>query len=129
MSKKILKIVLVIVLSGFFVFSFRYAQAEDTGGCNINKTITGGKSGTQLNREDAKKAVTAVANILAGAAGTIALAFIVIGGIQLITAGGNQEQAGKAKNTLTWAVIGFILIIASYSIVSFFADLIQKGGA
>ncbi len=102
---------------------------ESSGGCNINQQITSGKSGTELGREDAKKAVTLVANLLAGAAGAVALAFIVIAGIQLITAGGNQEQAGKAKNALTWAVIGFILIIASYGIITFFIGLIKGGGA
>ena len=50
--------------------------------------------------------------------------FIIIGGIQYITAGGNQEQAQKAKATLTWAIIGLILVLAAPILIKTFKTII-----
>ena len=49
--------------------------------------------------------------------GLIAILFIVYSGIQYITSAGNPDQIGNAKKTLTYAVIGLIVVILSYSIV------------
>jgi len=57
--------------------------------------------------------------------GIVCVIFIVVGGIQLITAGGNQEQATKAKNTLTWAIVGLILVVGAKFIVDDFVLLIK----
>ena len=57
--------------------------------------------------------------------GIVCVIFIVVGGIQLITAGGNQEQATKAKNTLTWAIVGLILVVGAKFIVDDFILLIK----
>lgn len=56
--------------------------------------------------------------------GIICIIFIIIGGIQLITSGGNPQGAEKAKTTLTWAVAGFILVLAAKLIIDYFKGLI-----
>lgn len=65
-----------------------------------------------------------VTNIMFGLAGTVALIFLLWGGILYLTAGGSSEQAGKAKSTLTWAIIGLIVVIAAYAIVKYFSDIL-----
>lgn len=50
-------------------------------------------------------------------AGLIALAFLVIGGYQYITAGGNEESSKKAVKTITSAVLGLILVFAAYGVI------------
>ena len=57
---------------------------------------------------------------LIGLAGLIAVVFIIWSGIMLVYSGGNQEQATKAKNSLTWAVIGFVVALTAYIIVNTF---------
>ena len=59
----------------------------------------------------------AVQNILLPVVGIIAVLFIIIGGFQLITARGNEEQAEAGKKTLTNAIIGLSIVILSYVIV------------
>lgn len=44
--------------------------------------------------------------------------FIIIGGYQYITSAGNEERAGKGRKTLVNAIIGLVIIIMSYTIVS-----------
>jgi hypothetical protein len=48
----------------------------------------------------------------------IAVIFIIWGGIQYFIAFGNEEKATKGKNTLTWAIIGFVVVILAKVIVS-----------
>jgi len=51
--------------------------------------------------------------------GIIAVSLVIYGGYLYMTAGGNEEQVASAKNVLKNAVIGLIIILSSYAIVSF----------
>jgi len=61
--------------------------------------------------------VSAFLPIILGIAGFIAVIMIVISGIQFITSSGNPEAAAAARGRLTFAIIGFIIIILSYAIL------------
>lgn len=52
-----------------------------------------------------------------GMAGSVALIMFIIGGFTWMTAGGNQEKITKGRDTLVWAVLGLVLIFASYAII------------
>ncbi|MFA4930251.1 MAG: pilin [Patescibacteria group bacterium] len=58
-----------------------------------------------------------VINYILGAAGLVAVIYLIIGGFNYITAGGNEEQNKKATKTLLNAVIGLVVIFAAYAIV------------
>lgn len=47
----------------------------------------------------------------------LSVLFIIIGAIQILTAYGNDEKAGNAKNTIIFAVLGLIISLLSYAIV------------
>lgn len=50
-------------------------------------------------------------------AGITALFFIILSGFKFVTSGGDPKQAEGARKTLTFAVIGLILILTSFAIV------------
>ena len=50
-------------------------------------------------------------------AGTTAAIFIVIGAFNYLTAFGSEEKAEEGKKTLTWAIIGLVLVIVSQLLV------------
>ena len=52
-------------------------------------------------------------------AGIIAIAFMIIGGYLYITSAGNAEAAGKAKNTMFYAILGLIISLAAVYIVEY----------
>jgi FtsH-binding integral membrane protein len=52
-------------------------------------------------------------NILLGLVGVVATIFIIIGAYQYLTAFGSDERAEAGKKTLTWAIIGLVVIILS----------------
>ena len=71
--------------------------------------------------------VRRVLNILFTLSGVVAVLFIVIGGFQYMASAGNQEIADKGKKTLTYAVIGLIVIILATTIVNITVNLLIRG--
>ena len=54
-------------------------------------------------------------------AGIVALFFIVYAGIKLINSGGDKAAVEEAKKTLTFAIIGLVIILLSAFIVKILA--------
>ncbi len=45
--------------------------------------------------------------------------FIIQNAFGIISAAGSEEKLGQHKKGLTWAIVGLLLIILSYSIIRF----------
>lgn len=60
-----------------------------------------------------------ILGIAARLAGLAVFVMLILGGWQYITSGGEKEAAKKAKNTLTYAVLGLVLLIGSWFILRF----------
>jgi len=58
-----------------------------------------------------------------GLAGGMAFLFIIIGGIQILTAYGNDEKITNAKKTIQYAIVGLLIALLSYAIVSIIGGL------
>jgi predicted secreted protein len=54
-----------------------------------------------------------------GVAGLVAVIYLIIGGFNYVTAGGNPEAVEMAKTTIVNAIIGLLVILVSYLIVQF----------
>lgn len=68
---------------------------------------------------DATCLVTQVIRYVLGIVAVIATLMFVWGGVLMLTSGGNSDQVRKAKETLTWAAIGVIVILMSWVIIKF----------
>lgn len=51
-------------------------------------------------------------------AAILALYFLVTAGYQYVTSGGNAEKTKKAGQTIIFACVGLILVIVSYSLIT-----------
>lgn len=49
--------------------------------------------------------------------GVIALIIFIFAGIKLINSGGDPKKVGEAKKTMTYAVIGVVIIFMSFFII------------
>jgi cytochrome bd-type quinol oxidase subunit 2 len=67
----------------------------------------------------AAEIVATVIKAFIGLLGIIFVVLIVASGYNWMTAGGDEAKITKAKNTISRAVIGLILILAAYSITYF----------
>lgn len=62
-----------------------------------------------------------------GMVGILAVAMIVWGGIQITTSGGDKDKHGKGIRTLTYALVGLVIVLLSYSIVAIVGNAITSG--
>lgn len=69
-----------------------------------------------------------VTSVIATFAGFALLFVIIRGGIAYITAQGDPKAVTAARNTLTWGVIGFIVILAAYLIISTIVGFVAVPG-
>ncbi len=52
-------------------------------------------------------------------AGGTALFFLIYAGIQLVNSGGDAKKLESARRTMTFAIVGLILILLSFTIINF----------
>ena len=80
----------------------------------IGATTGGGSFGNPLGNTNTLQAVlTNITSYLRGIAGTIAVIFIIIGGIMYMVSGGSKETAERAKKTLIFAIAGLAIVLAA----------------
>jgi Type IV secretion system pilin len=60
-----------------------------------------------------------ITNILAYLAGVLAVIFVMWGGFKYITSGGDASKAASGRQTLTYALIGVIVIVISRQLIIF----------
>ncbi len=54
--------------------------------------------------------------------------YLILGGIEWITSGGDKGQTEKARNKITSAVIGLIILAASYAILQLLFNFLGFDG-
>ncbi len=72
--------------------------------------------------------IVSVVSVILGIAAMVAVLFIVLGGFRYITSAGNDEQAKVGRAMLTNAIIGLVIIILAYTIVSVVAGAVKSAG-
>lgn len=75
---------------------------------------------------DLPAAILSIINTFLVLAAITALIFLIIGGFRYIFSQGDDQQAGKAKNTILYSVIGLIVIGLAAAVVNFVVDAIAQ---
>lgn len=63
--------------------------------------------------------IRTVFNLVIIIAGTIFVILLLVGGIQYLTAAGNEEATGKAKRLIVDSIVGLIIVLAAWAIGTF----------
>jgi len=58
-------------------------------------------------------------SVVLGFAGIALFLMLVVGGYKYITSGGDPKSVESAKNTLTYAIVGIVLLASAYLILRF----------
>ena len=69
-----------------------------------------------------------VADLILGFVGALALLFFVYGGFVFILSGGSEEKVRLGKQILINAIIGLVIVFASYMIIQFSMTLLGVTG-
>lgn len=78
-----------------------------------------GKKMGDYNLDDLVVMAVKIANLILGIVGSLALLFFIYGGFTFIFSGGKAETVSRGKLILTNAIIGLIIVFASYLIIQF----------
>jgi len=70
-----------------------------------------------INATTFEELIVSIINWLLAIIGSIVLLFIIIGGIMYMTAAGNEEQIKRAKRILFYTILGFAVVLISYSLI------------
>lgn len=61
--------------------------------------------------------------VILGLAGIVLFVMLLVGGIRIITAGGDPKNAEAAKKTITYAIAGIVFIALAFLILRFIEDI------
>ena len=122
----------LLVITVFFNFLFFSSLCNASTQTNLrNQMNTAGTKawGTVPSGQNSLAGIIqVVVSAFLGLLGIIFLVLIIYSGFNWMTAGGDEEKVTLAKNTLTRAIIGLVIIIAAYSITYFVFSSLPGGG-
>ncbi|HKR82321.1 MAG TPA: pilin [Candidatus Saccharimonadales bacterium] len=119
------------------------ASADTTGGtsgtanvqgnlsCGINLSANTGdcSSDTTTGAGKVQGIVTQMINIFSLVVGIISVIMIIYGGFKYITSGGDSGNVTGARNTITYAVIGLVIVALAQFIVQFVLSKVTNAGS
>jgi hypothetical protein len=84
--------------------------------------VSGGKDGIV-------KLIIQIAQLATFIFAAVAVLFLVWGGVQYVTSGGDDGRVKNAKNTILYAIIGLIITIVAYAVVGVISGLLTSGSS
>lgn len=111
------KLFLIAALSFLFFLPFN-AQALSFKDALGQATITGGKAGVKIGG-GVSDYVTVIISAALSITGIIFFLLMVYGGYKWMIAKGNEQEAEKAKDIITMATIGFVVVLLAYVLANF----------
>lgn len=76
--------------------------------------------------DSAENVIGIIINTLLWAVGITSVISIIISGFIYVTSGGDSGQVTKAKNTLTYAIVGLVVAVIAYAIVNWVLKIIPN---
>lgn len=95
------------------------ASGQTAGGGTAPATGGGANAVCQSQDDDAMVTIKKVINLLLFVIGIVAVISIIIGGIMYTTSNGDQGKVKQAKDTIMYSVVGLVVAILAFAIVTF----------
>lgn len=77
----------------------------------------------QNKDEDASTLIGTIINTLLFLIGTLSVIMIIVAGVFYTTSAGDSSKVARAKNTLTYAVVGLVVAFLAFALVNWILDL------
>ena len=101
-------------ISSLLVYAFAFS-ASVVGATTIN--TWGHKNAPENVETNIESAIMNITNYILGFIAIIATLVIIYGGVQYLTAGGNEDTVANAKKTIAAGVIGMVIAGLAYAMV------------
>jgi hypothetical protein len=103
--------------TGAMLMASLFVNQAFAQGAGLIGTDTGNITGTAKGSLGSN--ITTIINYFLGMLGLVAVGFLIYAGVLMVTAGGAEEQVTKARKIIMYAVVGIVIILLSYTIVTF----------
>ena len=110
------KTLVVIFLGLTLATNLSFAQGIVPQTCQRDPNVNNPTA--KCNLSELKTLAINIVYFLITTAGTITLLFVLWGGVQMLLSAGSPERIKKGKQTLYNALLGFVIVLAAYIIVS-----------
>ena len=140
-----------IALVTVFLFSSGYQAPDafaqtgtpvgvgDIGGADSGSDLSSGGSGlfiptgnveisSSISKKSFGETLLSMVNYFTGFLGFLATLAFIYAGVLWILSGGNDESITKAKKIMTYAALGIVVVLLSFSIVTFITNSAGTGG-
>jgi len=121
------KICLIAVFILSFFFATNFCSAALLKNSAAIKTQVDASAGSYDTNIKIYTLAQTLINAFLSLVGVILLAYLLYSGYNWMTARGDEEKVTKAKDTITRAIIGVIIIVAAYAISIFVMGKLQQG--
>jgi amino acid transporter len=127
LKRHLLKLSVIFIALPAFIPATVAAQIDIQGStcAGSNGNITSNPSGAacdNINKQGTKtvdKLVADIINLVSSIVGIIAVIMIIYAGFRYVTSGGSDDAVKGAKRTITYAVIGLVVVALAQIIVHF----------
>ncbi len=116
--------VLFLIVGLLVLMKPAYANSISTGVNDIAGTI--GLKEDQAGVEGAKVKTMKIVQIVISYLGIVMMILVLYGGFVWMTAAGSEDRVKKAKEIITAAVIGVLIVVFAYAIVSVVFKIVIK---
>ena len=117
---------MAFALSATFAPTQAYAAAADKPcgpgnifGCKEIGTNTG-----LSNQKEPREIILGLINVAMGFLGLVAVIVIMYGGFKWMTASGNEEKVEEAKKLIGAGIIGLVILLTAYALVSYIINTV-----
>lgn len=126
MKKYQFKVLFIAVLFSLFFVNSGVVNAQSNGYFGLDETAR--NAGLSASQGYETNVSSIVGNVIGTGLSLVAVLFFILmvyGGFLWMTARGDEGQAGKAKGTITAAIIGIIIVLSAYAITRFVFDSVN----
>jgi hypothetical protein len=120
--KQKIKLLMVMIMLGLV---FVHANAVAQGIVPCGRRAQGPDGQCTLN--GLKTLAINIVNYMLAGAGLVAMVFVLWGGIQMLLSGGSPERLKAGKTTLFNALLGLVIVLASYILINFLVLTLTGG--
>ncbi len=110
---------LIFIFIPLFSTNTRVEASSTSSVGLLSYTSTACLSEGDCTLDDAISVTVYIFNLILGIVGSLSLLMFVYGGFSFLISSGESDKVTKAKSIIKNAIIGLVIVFASYTIVSF----------
>ena len=121
----IITLIAVIGLSFFGSCPNTHADDDLCNSQDVPQTVKDAAGCNQM-KDQLPDTIAGILNAIIIVSGTVAVVFVLIGGVNYMTSSGDAGKLEKAKKTILYAVIGLAICALAFAIVNWTVDAIKN---